>query len=244
MQSRRKLTTLAAVVIMTTGLVIGIAGPSWGSRSAPRGQVGTAGIKNGAVTKPKIASGAVTTSKIANAAVTASKVRAGSLTASDVAPNTFLSSDGEAANSLQLQGKPADAFVQGIGQMLANSATVVDGNSSPTLFSFGFGKLIANCNISGIPTVTYVSQQDSSAYQLMVTAITAGGTSSVSTSNGLTAGAGYTSPNPSGLPQQVSFQVHYVDNNAVGHYVTAWVTDQEDAPDTECIFFGQAVTAG
>jgi hypothetical protein len=228
---------------MTGGLVVGLAGQSWGSRTVPNGQVGTSGIKNGAVTKAKIASHAVTTSKLAAGSVTSSKVRDGSLTATDIAPDTFLSAGGEAANSQQLQGHPASDFVQGDGQTQANAARVIDGNSSPTLFGFGFGKIVVNCNISGFPTVSYVSQQDSSDYQLMVTSITSGGTAHLSTSNGLSAGSSYTEPNSSGLPQQVTFQVHYVDNSSVEHFVTAWVTDQPDAPDTECIFFGQALAS-
>lgn len=243
MKSRQKLTTLASVVVMTAGLVIGLAGPSWGNRSAPSGQVGTSGIRNGAVTKPKIAAHAVTTSKLATGSVTASKVRNGSLTATDVAPNTFLPSNGEAANSQELQGRPATDFVQGDGQMLANAASVVDGNSSPTLLSFGFGKVVANCNLSGIPTISYVSQQTSSVYQLVVTSITSGGTTSVSTLNGLNAGDSYTVPNGAGLPQQVTFQVHYVANGTGAQFVTAWVTDQQDASNTDCVFFGQAMTA-
>jgi ABC-type phosphate transport system substrate-binding protein len=134
--------------------------------------------------------------------------------------------------------------VQGNGVMLSNAAAVEDGHSSPTMFEFGFGKVVVNCNISGGPTVSFTSQQTASVYQLMVTTITSGGTADVETSNGLTAGATYTQPNSSGLPQQVTLQVHYVDSSNVAHLATAWVTDQKDAPAASCDFFGQAMTTG
>jgi hypothetical protein len=222
------------IALSTIGLLVGIAAPSWGSRSAPSSQIGTSRIKNHAVT----------TKKLAHSSVTSSKVRDGSLTASDVAPNTFLPSDGEAVNSQRLQGHPAGDFVQGTGVMLSNSVSVPDGNSSPTILGLGFGKVVANCNISGVPTLSFTSQQTSSVYQLMVTTITYGGTADLETRNGLIAGTSYTQPNSSGLPQQVTFQVHYVDGSNAGHFATAWVTDQKDTADSQCVFFGQAYTTG
>lgn len=228
-----KLSAVSTVALATAIAVVGLTSPTWASPSVHH-KIGTSQIQNQAVTA----------SKLAPNAVTSSTVQDGSLTDSDVAPNTFLPANGEAANSQQLQGHSASDFVQGTGAMQANAVNVLAGNSSPQIFAMGFGKIVVNCDISGKPTMSFVSQQTADVYQLVVSAVTFGspnGTSDIHTSNALTAGTSFTEANPNGLPQQVTFQVHYVDNQNVGHFATAWVTGQ-DLGGLQCAFFGQELT--
>ncbi len=69
-----------------------------------------------------------------------------------------------------------------------------------------------------------------------------GGTTSLSTTNGLTNGGFYEEPHSNTFPQSVTWQASYNDG-VLDHVATAWTTGQ-DIGTTSCIFIGQAVTTG
>jgi hypothetical protein len=208
--------SVVVVAIAVVGLVIGLDGPTWASRSASA-KIGTSGIKNHAVTAPKIAPGAVKASKIAPNAVGSSQVADGSLTAADVAPNTFVS---------------------GPGATLSGEVTAISAKEVRTVFDLGFGEIRATCGISDKPQLQFVAE--TTPVELVVTSTSSGSGSAVQTANGLTTGGIF--PVPGTAPQSVEFQVHATDAQGGDHFATVWMTDQVEAP--RCVFFGQGLTTG
>lgn len=231
----------SATAISVVALFAALGGTSWaasgliGSNQIQNGAITTQKIAHGAVTSGKLASGAVTSSKLAPGSVTSAAVAPGSVTSAAVAPNTFLAANGTAADSNELGGKAASDYVKGGGSVTSNSFELSSGQSR-LLVNLGVGYVNGNCLAGGKPQLSYTAEV--APVNLIDWSTTYGGASTVNTTNGLTVGNSYAEPNPTGLPQQVTFQAA-----ANGQVATAWTTGQ-DIGGTNCIFTGQALDAG
>src|SRR5690349_13389680 len=135
MQKIRARLTFGNVVALVA-LFVALGGVGYAATKLPKNSVGSRQIKANAVTAAKLKAEAVTAAKIkpgavgpvqlgagsvvtaalADGAVTGAKVAAGTL--GTVPSATRAATAGDAAT---LQGKPANAFVQGAGQVLGNT---------------------------------------------------------------------------------------------------------------------------
>ncbi len=204
------------------------------------GGVITSKLANGAVTNGKLAANAVTTSKLADNAVNSAKVADGSLRAADIAPNTFLPAAGTASDSLRLGGLQANQYLQGRGSMVFRRVSLPAGSAPFTFLAFGFGEIQGTCAPGGIPKIRY--QSEVSNVNLVDWVSNYGGTTSVSTTNGLSAGTSFEEPHSTVTPQSITWQASYNDG-VLDHVATAWTTGQ-DIGTTSCIFIGQGLTTG
>ncbi len=192
------------------------------------------------MTSAKLAGNAVTSSKLANNAVTSAKVADGSLTASDIAPHTFLAANGTAADSGKLGGLPANQYLQGRGSMVFRRVSLPAGSAPFAFLSLGFGQIEGTCAAGGVPKIRYVSNV--SSVNLIDWVSNFGGTTNVTTTNGLADGGFFEEPHANTTPQSITWQAAYNDG-VLDHVATAWTTGQ-DIGTTSCIFIGQAATTG
>jgi hypothetical protein len=214
-----------STIIATLALFVSLSGAAVAAT-----MIGTNQIKDGAVTKAKIASNAVTSAK----------VKDGSLTSADIAPNTFLGATATANDSSELGGKPANAFVQGTGNMVANRIQINAGQTR-ILMSLGFGYVQGNCKAGGVPQLEYVSESPSvNLVDWLTNYGSPSGTAEIHTANGVSQGGTYPQLNSSVTPQSVTWQAAYDDGSTV-HTATAWTSGQ-DIGTTSCIFIGQGLT--
>jgi hypothetical protein len=106
------------------------------------------------VTGAKIKAGAVGTAALANGAVTGAKINPSGLgtvpSANHANTATSAGTATTAGDAATLQGKPANSFVQGEGQIFGNTVQLSVGQKGVPVFDIpGFGPLSARCEPSG-----------------------------------------------------------------------------------------------
>jgi hypothetical protein len=145
-----------ANIVATLALFLALGGVSYAVLRIPKASVGTAQLRNGAVTAGKLARGAVTSSKLARGTVTSSKLAPGAVTASSVAPEALTgaqinaatlgvvpsadhagsasradsaASSDSAANAAAVGGVPLSGLLQS-NHVLTGSASVLAGETN------------------------------------------------------------------------------------------------------------------
>jgi hypothetical protein len=124
--------------------------------------------------------------------------------------------------------------------MVFRRVSLAAGSPPFTFLSLGFGHIQGTCDAGGVPKIRYVS--DVNSVNLVDWVSNFGGTTSLTTTNGLSSGGFFEEPHSTIVPQSVTWQAAYSDG-VLDHVATAWTTGQ-DIGTTSCIFIGQGVTTG
>lgn len=144
LESARHRRVSPATVVSMLALVVALSGGT----AYAAATVGTADIRNGAVTAPKLAAGAVTNGKIAAAAVRTGKIAAGAVSTTRLAPNAVRTSriaDGAVTSRKLAAGAVGSAKIRD-GQVRASDLGVITPReSSSTLVAGGSNSVSAFC---------------------------------------------------------------------------------------------------
>ena len=232
---QRSSTSLAALALAATALFVALGGTGWAGSL-----INGAQIKNGTITSAKIGAGQVKSVNLATGAVTATKVLPGSLTASDLARNTFLAASATAANSSELGGKAASAYVLGNSSVLFNRVAVTYGGNKRELLDVGIGEIDGICAGTGIPELSFTAEVTDP--NLIEWSTDYPSTSEINTANGLAVGDTFTAPHGQTTIQAVTFQAAY-NGGSSNHVATVWATGQSMSGGT-CLFTAEALSTG
>jgi hypothetical protein len=192
-----------------------------------------------AVANGNLAAGAVSTTSLTNDAVTSAKVADGSRTVGDVAPNTFLAAGGTAANSSELGGEPAGAFVSGSGRVVSDRLVLSAGQGPTTLLELGFGQIDATGASGSISQLSFVAELPVDNMIAWTTTSGSPDTVDIQARGGFAAGSSFEEPHTEAAPQSMTWQATY--NNGTHEQVATTCTTGESASGG-CVFTGQGVT--
>ena len=158
----RRMKPSPALLFASLALLVALGGTSYAAFKLPKNSVGTAQLKNGAVTGKKIKNHAVTAAKINPAGLTvpnASQAANASLLGGFAASH-FLPATGTAANSLELGGHGASFFVPTTGRA-ANSLLL--GGFGPSHFLPTTGTAPNSLLLGGFPASHFLPANGTAA---------------------------------------------------------------------------------
>jgi hypothetical protein len=145
-----------ATIIAVIALLVALTGAGYAAT-----QIGTAQLKNNAVTTAKLKNNAVTTAKLKNNAVTTAKLKNGAMTTAKIANG--------AVTGAKIAGATITAANIAPGQVVAGNGTVVTGRQglatgeTDTVLTLpGAGQLRASC-AAGVTTISFLNQSGGTA---------------------------------------------------------------------------------
>jgi hypothetical protein len=241
-----------ATIIATIALLVALSGAGYAAT-----KIGTAQLKNNAVTTPKIKNSAVNTAKLKNSAVNSSKLASGAVAAADLGNNAVTSAKlandavtaaklaGGAVGTNALATNAVDAaklangqVVKGGGNFVTGRALVTDAAANVTALTIpGVGLLRATC-VGGITSINFFNEGAAAtvnAWGVDDAGVESQQTATLATGNGTTPIEG-TATGVLGL----TYQVAPVGN--LQQVTTVEISGAPAAPN--CAVVGSALTTG